>query len=88
MPLLIALLFLSLASAQDHRTWRDYGGAQDAAQYSSLAQVNRSNVTKLEIAWTFPWATTASTSSIDRRRRHHVRARTQQLDHSARCRHR
>jgi quinoprotein glucose dehydrogenase len=54
MPLLIALLFLSLASAQDHRTWRDYGGAQDAAQYSSLAQVNRSNVTKLEIAWTFP----------------------------------
>ena len=51
--LLIALLFLSLASAQDHHTWRDYGGTADSAQYSSLAQVNRSNVTKLEIAWTF-----------------------------------
>ena len=54
MLLLIALLFLSIASAQDHGAWRDYGGASDAAQYSSLAQVNRSNVSKLEIAWTFP----------------------------------
>src|SRR4029077_8856486 len=40
--------------AQDHKTWRDYGGASDAAQYSALSQINRSNVSKLEVAWTFP----------------------------------
>ncbi|HCC55821.1 MAG TPA: pyrroloquinoline quinone-dependent dehydrogenase, partial [Solibacterales bacterium] len=54
------LLFLSivilaaLAAAQDHATWRDYGGASDAAQYSSLAQINRSNVKQLKIAWSYP----------------------------------
>ena len=39
--------------AQDHNAWRDYGGAPDAAQYSSLRQINRSNVGKLEVAWTY-----------------------------------
>ena len=42
------------AFAQDHATWRDYGGASDAAQYSSLAQINRSNVKQLKIAWSYP----------------------------------
>jgi quinoprotein glucose dehydrogenase len=41
------------ASGQDHTAWRDYGGAADSAQYSALTQINRSNVSKLEIAWTF-----------------------------------
>src|SRR5579859_4962241 len=42
------------ASAQDHKTWRDYVGASDSAQYSALAQINRSNVSKVEVAWTYP----------------------------------
>ena len=41
------------APAQDHSTWRDYGGAADSAQYSTLRQINRSNVAKLKIAWTY-----------------------------------
>src|ERR1700751_4346892 len=41
-------------SAQNHKTWRDYGGASDAAQYSARDQINRSNVSQLEIAWTYP----------------------------------
>ena len=41
------------AMAQNHRTWRDYGGAPDAAQYSSLAQINRSNVNRLQVAWSY-----------------------------------
>jgi glucose dehydrogenase len=52
------LLFLSLlpalAPAQDHTTWRDYGGGSDSAQYSALKQVDRSNVSRLEVAWTYP----------------------------------
>jgi quinoprotein glucose dehydrogenase len=39
---------------QDHQTWRDYGGASDSAQYSALAQINRSNVSKLQVAWSYP----------------------------------
>ncbi|HKE25110.1 MAG TPA: pyrroloquinoline quinone-dependent dehydrogenase [Bryobacteraceae bacterium] len=52
-----ALLTISigaLLAAQDHSGWRDYGGAPDSAQYSALRQINRSNVARLEIAWTYP----------------------------------
>ncbi len=43
-----------LATAQDHAHWRDYGGASDSAQYSSLSQINKTNVHRLKIAWSFP----------------------------------
>ena len=43
-----------MAQALDHSTWRDYGGTADSAQYSSLTQINRSNVSKLRVAWTYP----------------------------------
>jgi quinoprotein glucose dehydrogenase len=36
-----------------HTTWRDYGGSPDGAQYSALRQINRANVTKLRVAWTY-----------------------------------
>jgi glucose dehydrogenase len=35
-------------------TWRQYLGGADSSQYSSLDQINRTNVTKLEVAWTYP----------------------------------
>ncbi|HEY1950361.1 MAG TPA: PQQ-binding-like beta-propeller repeat protein [Bryobacteraceae bacterium] len=58
----IAVLFGGLlAHAQDkaaiaaaHKSWSDYSGASDSAQYSALSQINRSNVTQLKIAWTYP----------------------------------
>ena len=40
-------------ASQAHATWREYGGASDGAQYSSLRQINRSNVIRLRKAWTF-----------------------------------
>jgi quinoprotein glucose dehydrogenase len=52
-------LFLALAgvsvfaAAPNHSTWRDYGGAPDSAQYSSLRQINRENVKQLRVAWTY-----------------------------------
>src|SRR5437660_674954 len=33
--------------------WSAYGGAPENDHYSPLAQINRSNVTKLAVAWTF-----------------------------------
>ena len=53
-PLLLLSLLPALSPAQDHSSWRDYGGAEDSAQYSALKQIDRSNVSHLEIAWTYP----------------------------------
>src|ERR1017187_9912049 len=54
---LIALAALLPVAAQSHRTshasWRDYGGASDSAQYSELAQIDRSNVRNLKVAWSY-----------------------------------
>src|SRR5207244_12528575 len=36
-----------------HSTWRAYGGAADGAQYSSLHQIDRSNVNKLKKVWSY-----------------------------------
>lgn len=37
-----------------YSTWSDYGGSADSMQYSALHQVNKSNVGKLELAWSYP----------------------------------
>ncbi len=39
---------------QAHTGWSDYGGAADSAQYSALTQIDKSNVNKLQVAWTYP----------------------------------
>lgn len=36
-----------------HSTWDAYLGGGESLQYSSLDQINRANVSKLKIAWTF-----------------------------------
>jgi len=50
---LTCLPLLTIARAQNgpHASWQAYGGAEDGAQYSSLKQVNRSNVTQLKPKW-------------------------------------
>src|SRR5437016_1677696 len=40
-------------SRTDYRSWRVYGGGPDNIHYSTLNQINRSNVHKLEVAWTY-----------------------------------
>jgi quinoprotein glucose dehydrogenase len=41
------------ASAQEQRDWPAYGGAPENNHYSSLTQINRGNVKRLAIAWSF-----------------------------------
>ena len=52
-PALLVLTAAPYVTAQNHKTWRDYGGAADSAQYSALSQIDRSNVRKLEVAWSY-----------------------------------
>jgi quinoprotein glucose dehydrogenase len=42
------------AEDQAHSNWSDYAGASDGSQYSSLAQINRANVSKLQMVWSYP----------------------------------
>lgn len=52
--ILAAIATTLISPAEDYRSWNDYGGSADSAQYSSLAQINRSNVGRLRIAWKYP----------------------------------
>jgi len=40
--------------ARPYTTWTAYGGGADSSQYSALSQINTSNVSQLQVVWTFP----------------------------------
>jgi glucose dehydrogenase len=40
--------------AKPYTTWTSYSGGAHSSQYSALSQINKSNVSQLEVAWTFP----------------------------------
>jgi quinoprotein glucose dehydrogenase len=50
---LVAVCQMALA-AQDHKTWKDYGGGPDSSHFVDLKQINKSNVSQLEVAWMYP----------------------------------
>jgi quinoprotein glucose dehydrogenase len=41
------------AVRKPYTNWSDYGGAADSMQYSALKQIDKSNVQKLELAWSY-----------------------------------
>src|SRR6267378_5799275 len=43
----------NIASSEERQDWPDYGGAPENNHYSKLAQINRSNVKRLAVAWSF-----------------------------------
>jgi glucose dehydrogenase len=55
--MLRTLLILAAATAlssQDYKSWRDYAGAADSAQYTALTQITRDNVKNLQVVWSYP----------------------------------
>jgi glucose dehydrogenase len=40
--------------AKPYTTWTAYGGGAHSSQFSALDQINKSNVSQLDVAWTFP----------------------------------
>jgi len=42
------------AAEQNHKTWADYGGGADSSHFVALDQINKSNVSQLQVAWTYP----------------------------------
>jgi quinoprotein glucose dehydrogenase len=55
-PLLLAagMAVPFAAGGQDHKTWMDYGGSPDSSHYVELNQIDKSNVSRLQVAWTYP----------------------------------
>ncbi len=51
--LLSALAVATAADLRNFATWTEYEGGPDASQYSSLKQINKSNVNQLQVAWTY-----------------------------------
>lgn len=51
---LCSLVIAFAADDGSHTTWSDYLGGPDSAQYSALKQINKSNVSQLQVAWTYP----------------------------------
>jgi len=54
-PGVVCLAAVATAAVAERggREWPAYGGGAEQIRYSSLAQINRSNVRQLEVAWTF-----------------------------------
>jgi quinoprotein glucose dehydrogenase len=48
------LTWVTLLLAIRYTTWSDYGGSADSMQYSALKQIDKSNVHRLELAWSYP----------------------------------
>lgn len=42
------------ADLRSFTTWTQYGGGSDSSQYSSLKQIDKSNVSQIEVVWTYP----------------------------------
>jgi glucose dehydrogenase len=51
---LVAVPFAQQKGKPKFNTWRAYLGGADSSQYSSLDQINRKNVSQLQVAWTYP----------------------------------
>ncbi len=46
-------LLIAAIAKKPYTTWRDYAGGADSMQYSALKQINKSNVSRLELAWSY-----------------------------------
>jgi quinoprotein glucose dehydrogenase len=46
------------AADQNRRDWRDYGGSPDNSHFTTLKQFDKTNVSKLKVAWTYEYGET------------------------------
>lgn len=44
----------SASESQSPREWRDYAGGPDSSRFVAATQISRSNVSRLQVAWTYP----------------------------------
>ncbi|HXS93012.1 MAG TPA: PQQ-binding-like beta-propeller repeat protein [Candidatus Limnocylindrales bacterium] len=52
----IAAAISGTAQSSKDKWWPGYGNGPDTSRYFASKQINKSNVTKLEVAWTYPYS--------------------------------
>jgi quinoprotein glucose dehydrogenase len=52
--LVAAIAGVTAGAAQSPREWRDYAGGPDSSRFVAATQISRSNVTRLQVAWSYP----------------------------------
>ena len=52
--LAMGMTVLLAAAEQNHKQWSDYGGGPDSSHFVALDQINKSNVSQLQVAWVYP----------------------------------
>jgi quinoprotein glucose dehydrogenase len=57
---------LGVSGQGNAREWRDYSGSPDGSRFVDLRQITRSNVTQLEVAWSYPHGVTAFNPIVSR----------------------
>jgi len=55
---LVSLASMSVATAPADKGWSDFGGGPAASHFVDLDQITKGNVSQLEHAWFYPYATT------------------------------
>src|SRR5436190_19828404 len=50
----VARLALSSQTQRVPREWRDYAGGPDSSRFVAATQIDKSNVARLQVAWTYP----------------------------------
>lgn len=43
-----------ISDPDQHKTWRDFGGGPDQSKFVILKEINKSNVSKLQVNWFYP----------------------------------
>lgn len=56
-PLITILVLLTVLSCstseRKYTSWKTYNGGKESLKYSSLTQINTTNVDQLQLAWTY-----------------------------------
>ena len=52
--------------AQSPREWKDYAGGPDSSRFVAATQINRSNVSQLKVAWSYPEGQSPSNPVVSR----------------------
>jgi quinoprotein glucose dehydrogenase len=53
-----AALFHKATASSQTKEWPDYAGSPEGTRYMDLKQITKSNLDKLDVAWTYPYAET------------------------------
>ncbi len=61
-----ALVSISMAQSTADKWWHGYGNGPDNSRYFASSQINKSNVSQLQVAWTYPHGETGGNPIVAR----------------------